>query len=302
MSRTYLVRLLTAAASIVVPAALVVVPAAPAAAVAHGDRVAAGRYRFATKLTMTGIPTGGGETRDSWCSGALVAPRWVITAGHCFRDAAGRRVSETVARRTVASVGGHDVPVVAAHQAPGYDVALAELATPVTDVTPIRLGTGAPREGEIVRLLGFGLASGDESAGSPGLRTGRFVVDRVGDTLLDISGREPRADTSACPHDSGGPYFTESRGGTAVLVAVVSTGPACPHPGADFAARTDRLGDWITDTTAGGRGLSFGWAAVPLLIALAALIIRRRRSGARRTAPRTAPDDHPARLLVSPRR
>lgn len=293
VSRMYLLGLLTAAA-------VIVAPAAPAAAIAHGDRVAAGRYRFAAKLTMTGIPAAGGETRDSWCSGALIAPRWVITAGHCFRDASGRRVSETVARRTVASVGGHDVTVVAARQAPGYDVALAELATPVTDVTPIRVGAAAPREGEIVRLLGYGLASGDESAGSPGLRTGRFTIDRVGDTLLDVSGIDPRPDTSACPHDSGGPYFTES-GSSFALIAVVSTGPLCPHEGADFAARTDRLAGWVTDATSDKRGFPYLWATTIALVA-AAFIAWRRRYGARRTAPRTAPDNHPARLLVSPRR
>ena len=37
----------------------------------------------------------------------------------------------------------------------------------------------------------------------------------VGDAVIETSGRKPRADTSPCPHDSGGPYFRERADGTA---------------------------------------------------------------------------------------
>jgi hypothetical protein len=48
-----------------------------------------GVYPFSTKLTMTNIPRADGTVYDSACSAALVAPQWIITAGHCFhRDSA----------------------------------------------------------------------------------------------------------------------------------------------------------------------------------------------------------------------
>jgi len=281
VSRNYLAIALTAAA-------LIVVPAQPAAAIAHGDHVPAGKYGFATKLTMTGIPTTDGGTRDSWCSGALIAPRWVITAGHCFRDAAGKRVSHTVADRTTATLKGKQAVVIAAYQAPDDDdVALAELDSPITGVAPIRLGATPPRVGDVLRLTGYGLTTGDESAGSPGLRTGLFVVGQVRDSVLDVSGRRPRRDTSACLHDSGGPYFSEAKDGTATLRAVVSTGPGCPHPGADFAARTDQLGSWIAYTTsqesAGSRHTPIlVGAGVAVVIVLAAVTIALSVRGRRR--------------------
>src|SRR3954471_18807546 len=236
----------------------------PADAIAHGERPPAGKYQFSAKLTMTGIPTGDGSSRDSWCSGSLIAPRWVITAGHCFRDAGGKHVSRTVARRTTATVGAQTVPVVAAYQAPDHDVALAELGSPISGVQPIRIGTEPPHVGDRLRLTGFGALTGDEDAASPGLRTGVFDVDEVRDLTLDMSGARPADDTSACPHDSGGPYFREGKDGTATLLAVVSTGPLCPHSGADSAARTDQLAGWIAATTADPPSSTSWWLVVSL--------------------------------------
>lgn len=280
-------------AALVLAAVAVPWAARPASAIAHGADAADGDYPFSVLLTMTGLPAEGGGTRDSACSGALIAPRWVITAGHCFRDAAGRRVSRTVAERTTAVVGrtdlgdrdGHEVDVVAAYQADGADVALAELGEPVTGVTPIRVATRPPAPGEVLRLTGFGLVvDGGGTAPATRLQTGQFTVDAVGAALIEVSGRAPRPDTSPCPHDSGGPYFRENRDGSAVLAAVVSSGPGCPHTGSDLGARVDNLSDWIDGTIASPPQspallLTAGTAVVALLVAGGVL---RRRAGGRR--------------------
>jgi hypothetical protein len=54
-----------------------------------------------------------------------------------------------------------------------------------------------------------------------------------------------KADTSACPYDSGAPYFLECPDGSPVLVSVESTGPDCPHTTPEDTDRVDTLVNWI---------------------------------------------------------
>ncbi|MEU4690876.1 S1 family peptidase [Actinoplanes sp. NPDC023714] len=261
----------------------------PALAIANGADARTGAFDFSVLLEMTGLPADGGGTRDSSCSGALIAPSWVITAGHCFRDASGQRVGRTVAEKTTAIIGrtalktfhGYEVSVVAVHQAAHTDVALAELASPITGITPIPLATTAPITGEVLRLTGFGLTA--DGTPPSRMQTGLFTVGGVNESTLEASGRSPHADTSPCPHDSGGPYFREE---PLALVAVVSTGPGCPHPGPDYSARVDNLGEWIAGTMTPSSWRP--WTAAGVLVAAAVLVAigyRRAHVRPRRRAP-----------------
>ncbi|GIF20276.1 secreted trypsin-like serine protease [Actinoplanes tereljensis] len=268
-------------AVLVATVAAVACAASPASAIANGQNARDGAYPFATLLTMTGLPADDGGTRDSSCSGALIAPRWVITAGHCFRDAAGKRVSRPVAHRTTATIGrtkvngsgGRVVDVVAVRQSDTTDVALAELAEPVTGITPLRIATEAPTPGELVRLAGFGLLTDSEQSPTTRLQTGQFTVGNVGSALIETSGRSPHRDTSPCRHDSGGPYFREPKGQGPVLVAVVSSGPSCPHRGGDDSARIDNISAWITAVTSADPSQDSWERLVPAVVLLLALLV-----------------------------
>ncbi|MCM3882487.1 trypsin-like serine protease [Frankia sp. R82] len=236
-------------------ALLVAGTATSASAVADGITAQPGQYGYAVRLTMTNIPNLDGGHYDSACSAALIAPSWLITAGHCFHDVYRHPVSGPVPYPTTATIGrvdasdpsqgGHDVAVVAAVQSPGRDIALAHLAEPVDDVTPLALDPAAPHLGDILRIAGWGALRGNHPVPQTHLQTGQVQISGIAPTTVAVRGRAPRWTTSACPYDSGAPYVRESATGEPVLVAVESGGPTCPHPFDETASRIGVGGAWI---------------------------------------------------------
>ncbi|MER7283696.1 trypsin-like serine protease [Dactylosporangium sp. NPDC000244] len=232
--------------------------ATPANAVANGNPVPQGRYRFAVKLTMTDIPKPDGTHYDSACSAALLSPWWIITAGHCFHDPQRNPVSGPVPYETTATIGradlsrrgGHVVHVVSVWQGPSGDIAMAKLAKPVYDIVPLRVAEKAPAIGDVLRITGWGKLVSTDTAPAGHLQTGQVKVSAVAPGTIGVKGYRPAPDTSACEYDSGAPYIAETGRNARfpVLVSVESTGPACPHDQEEATTRVDPLHDWIRGT------------------------------------------------------
>src|SRR5689334_10638390 len=102
-----------AAGLIVLAAAGAMLAGLPGAAVSGGVPVPDGTYGFIAKVEA-------GTVRG--CSGALVAPQWVITSGTCFPENAGVAGAPKVAAK--ATVSGQAVSIVDLLFRPDRNVAL----------------------------------------------------------------------------------------------------------------------------------------------------------------------------------
>lgn len=224
---------------------------APAAAIAKGVAAVEGQFPFAVQLRLDGITRSDGTTYDSACSGTLISPTWIMTAGHCFHDGDRNRVSGEPRYGVTARLGtpnttdpaaGETRTVTWVEQSDVNDIAVARLDTPVDGIAPVALNTQRPARGEVLSFAGWGATTSDGPP-SEQLYWGQVKVGTVRPTTVLVKGHWPQPDTSACPYDSGAPYFT---GGDApALVSVESNGPACPHRQQETTARVDVVVAWV---------------------------------------------------------
>jgi secreted trypsin-like serine protease len=178
-------------------------------------------------------------SRGNFCTGAVIAPKLVLTAAHCVQPGADYKIVEYGSDRqpslqdvkTVAIHPGFNMQAMQGHRATA-DVALLQLAAPARGKTTAALGMpNIPIVvGSRFTIAGIGVAvRGDGKSGGAIRVAGLVATGKPGTLqirLVDPVSQGTRDGLGACTGDSGGPVFEDKESGP-VIVGVVSwsTGP-----------------------------------------------------------------------------
>jgi hypothetical protein len=160
------------------------------------------------------------STGRVFCTGTLVSPQVVLSAGHCLEDAGGDPAVAAFFGDDTTS-GGMRIGVIMARTHPGWngtlqgghDLSVSLLATPqdVSLVVPMNKMDLAPFVGANYRVVGFGIHDRDTRELDGKKRTGLMKIDLLGGGVnadyLEASDVDADDATAICQGDSGGPGF-----------------------------------------------------------------------------------------------
>ncbi len=171
-------------------------------------------------------------SRGGMCSGVVIAPDVVLTAGHCVAGTAETRIHfkgpdgapVLIAPSARALHPGYDPGAIAGRRR-SIDLALVRSSEPLPGrFAPATLSADMPRKGDAVALGGYGLAQGGDPRSTGTFRSAALgVVEPYGPSriLLWLAGA---GRAGACEGDSGGPVALPGGAGVAVTSGAAGSG------------------------------------------------------------------------------
>jgi secreted trypsin-like serine protease len=180
------------------------------------------------------------------CTGTVVAPRKVLTAGHCIQGQSPWDLSFAFGPSDGQIEGWVEVVDAVAHpdyddQSLSNDIAVLTLAEDAP-VAPVDMNPSMDASwiGETVTLVGYGVTDGPSQVGIGTKREVDVVVDDLQATTLGYTTTNGQ---TACNGDSGGPAYATPNG-TLVIAGITSYGDLeCKEYG--VYTRVDAFLPWI---------------------------------------------------------
>jgi secreted trypsin-like serine protease len=268
-------------AALVMLASLVVMAGATASSRAAGNPKATASVIGGHNTTIAEYPSlafiEGLQATDGYaCTGTVVAPRVILTAGHCVEDLESSSIVQPGLVAVATGVSNiKNVPETQVTQVtqalvyPGFnpselhgDAGLLILASPVT-APPIALaGKADPslyNAGRVVKIAGWGLTERGAEELPNQLQAATVPIDKAencrrGTRLYDpfydpdsqLCTLDPNRQAIFCHGDSGGPAITNSAEGTAVEVGIISLNDGACNPASPAVyTRVDQISTWV---------------------------------------------------------
>jgi trypsin len=238
--------------------------ASPSLAIVGGHDAAAGAYPAVAEITFG---------QSFLCTGTLIAPTWVLTAGHCgsVTGAAVASPASWPAALIDVRIGsnqsgqGEKVPVSRAVVEPnylvnsGYDITLLQLSRASTKAPTKVAGAGEGAlwsPSTLDTIVGWGTTS--EGGDTPGtlqeaqvpITTDAYCAGAYSDfdPQTMVCAGFPQGGVDTCQGDSGGPLYGRTGAGALKVVGATSFGEGCARagkPGVYARVGDTTLREWI---------------------------------------------------------
>lgn len=212
-----------------------------------GTASTAGAYPYMTAL----IEKGSAPSSGQFCGAALVAPQWVLTAGHCMEGTPASAVEVWIGGRDLRNAAeGVRVGVtqVVMHPSYGenaqgalvYDFCLLKLSRSVTEraTLPLVEMSSQVAAGVTSRVIGWGATREGGSGSNILLQVDIPIVSLsvAGQTISGLGATHLAAGRvsggiDSCQGDSGGPLMVRNSAGQWAHGGTVSFGNGCARPG-----------------------------------------------------------------------